>query len=116
MERAYRELMKVGCTACEYCMPCPEGVDIPACFDVYNHLHMFQDEETSRFQYAVKLSGIISGADPGFASSCIQCEECLEKCPQQLEIPTLLESVAEAFEGAGFDQRLAMVRQFLKKR
>jgi len=35
-EQAYRGWMKVGCTGCRYCMPCPEGVNIPGCFEMYN--------------------------------------------------------------------------------
>ena len=36
----YRELMKIGCTGCRYCMPCPSGVNIPLCFELYNNLYM----------------------------------------------------------------------------
>ena len=39
--RKYRELMKVGCTGCGYCMPCPSEVTIPSCFEEYNAMHMF---------------------------------------------------------------------------
>ena len=40
VEQKYRELMKVGCTGCRYCMPCPSGVNIPLCFELYNNLYM----------------------------------------------------------------------------
>ena len=113
VKQKYQQLMKVDCTACEYCMPCPAGVDIPSCFDVYNHLHMFGDVDGAKFLYAIKLSGILSGADPGFASECVQCEECMEKCPQHLDIPTFLESVKEELEGTDFEKRIAMAKQFL---
>ena len=112
-ENKYRELMKAGCTGCRYCMPCPQGVDIPACFEAYNNLHMSGNADEAKFMYVMSLSGIISNSEPGFASLCVQCGECLEKCPQHLEIPTLLESVVEDFEGPELEQRVAMAKQFL---
>jgi predicted aldo/keto reductase-like oxidoreductase len=45
----YRELMKVGCTGCRYCMPCPAGVNIPLCFEEYNNLYLVDDPEGERF-------------------------------------------------------------------
>ncbi len=113
VEQKYRELMKAGCTGCRYCMPCPEGVDIPACFDVYNSLHMFGNEDEAKFMYAARLGGAFSGGDPAFASLCVQCEECMEKCPQHLEIPTILEAVVADLEGPDLEQRAAMAKQML---
>jgi predicted aldo/keto reductase-like oxidoreductase len=40
----FRRVMKVGCTGCQYCMPCPAGVNIPSCFDFYNSRHTFKDK------------------------------------------------------------------------
>jgi Predicted oxidoreductases of the aldo/keto reductase family len=37
----WHSLMKVPCTGCQYCMPCPFGVNIPSCFEMYNNLFMF---------------------------------------------------------------------------
>ncbi|WP_440955481.1 aldo/keto reductase [Methanosarcina sp. Mfa9] len=114
-EKKYRELMKAGCTGCRYCMPCPSGVNIPACFDAYNNLHMSGNADEAKFMYAASLGGALGG-DPGFASQCVQCEECLEKCPQHLEIPTLLESVIEDLEGPDLEQRVAMAKQLFAKK
>ncbi len=111
-EKKYRELMKAGCTGCRYCMPCPQGVDIPACFEIYNNLHMFGDEDMAKFMYAGRLGGALGG-EPAFASQCVQCGECMEKCPQHLDIPTLLESVVEDLEGPDLEQRVAMAKQIL---
>ena len=44
----FRRVMKVGCTACQYCMPCPAGVNIPACFEAYNSHHVFKDKLARR--------------------------------------------------------------------
>jgi hypothetical protein len=114
VERAaekYGELMKINCTGCRYCMPCPEGVDIPACFEVYNNLHMFGGEDRLKMMYAAKMGGILRGAETNFASQCIQCGQCLDACPQQIPIPDMLEKVAEEFEGPGLEERIAFAKQ-----
>ena len=110
--RKYKTLMKVGCTGCGYCMPCPSDVHISGCFEVYNKMHMFGNEQEGKFMYAIRMSGMISGT-PGFASQCIQCGECLEKCPQEIEIPDLLEKVAEEMEDADLEKRVAMGKKML---
>ncbi len=111
--RKYKELMKVGCTGCGYCLPCPEGVAIPGCFEVYNQRHLFGKVEESRFTYAIRMSGMLSKGDPSYASQCVQCGECLEKCPQGIAIPDFLSDVAEELEGAGLEKRVAMGRKML---
>jgi predicted aldo/keto reductase-like oxidoreductase len=115
VERKYRELMKAGCTGCRYCMPCPEGVNIPVCFELYNNLHMSGNADEAKFLYAAMLSGILSAGEPGLASQCVQCGKCLEKCPQHLEILTILESVAEELEGPDLEKRMAMAKQAFKR-
>jgi predicted aldo/keto reductase-like oxidoreductase len=114
-ERKYRELMKAGCTGCRYCMPCPEGVNIPVCFELYNSLHMSGNADEAKFLYAAMLSGILSLGELGLASQCVQCGKCLEKCPQHLEIPTILESVVEELEGPDLEKRVAMAKQAFKR-
>jgi len=116
VEKKYHELMKVGCTGCEYCMPCPSGVDIPECFSIYNDLHMFGNVEGAKFTYAVNMSGVFTNSEPGgFASQCTECGQCMEKCPQGLEIPELLKAVAEELEGPDLEQRVAMAKKLFKK-
>jgi predicted aldo/keto reductase-like oxidoreductase len=107
--RKYREIMKVGCTGCGYCQPCPSGVDVPGCFDAFNAFHTFGKTREARFQYVLRASGILSG-HPGYASLCSQCGDCLDKCPQSLAIPDLLEQVVAQFEGDGLRDVEAMVR------
>jgi predicted aldo/keto reductase-like oxidoreductase len=106
--------MKVGCTGCRYCTPCPSGVDIPLCFEMYNNLYMSSNADETKFFYAARLGGILGG-EPGFASQCAQCGKCIEKCPQHLDIPTVLESVVEELEGSALEERIAMVKQLFKK-
>ena len=111
--RKYREIMAVDCTGCGYCQPCPSGVNIPSCFDVYNSLKMFGNADKAKLSYVIRLFDL-DGTDHGYASGCTQCGECLPKCPQELIIPDLLESVAAAFETDDLAQREAIVRQFLQ--
>ena len=78
---------QIGCTSCCYCMPCPAGVDIPGNFSVYNDYVKSVTPVTVK-KRAASLAG-------GFASSCIECGECLTKCPQHIEIPSQLKKVGE---------------------
>jgi len=115
VSRTYRELMKVGCTGCGYCMPCPSDVMIPGCFELYNKMHLFGDAEAVKFSYALRMGGGLSSGVPGFASQCVQCGECLEKCPQSIPIPEILADVVDAMEGPELEGRLAAARQMFQK-
>ena len=115
VEKKYRELMKVGCTACQYCMPCQNGVNIPLCFESYNNLALGDNPEGEKFGYAARLGGVIGTGKPQFASQCITCGECVDKCPQHIDIPTVLASVVAEFEGTDFEQRVAAAKQLFKK-
>lgn len=111
----YRELMKVGCTGCGYCTPCPSDVMIPICFELYNTMHMFENPEMAKFGYAIRMSGDLSGGVKGYASQCVQCGECLEKCPQNIEIPDILANVAAEMEDGEMGNRLAMARKMFQR-
>jgi predicted aldo/keto reductase-like oxidoreductase len=85
----YKELIAIPCTSCEYCMPCPQGVNIPRNFSSYNEGVMFDKPEASRGHYAwlkfaYEEQGIFD--HDVRAASCIQCAECEEKCPQGIPI------------------------------
>jgi uncharacterized protein len=87
---AYRALTPIDCTQCGYCAPCPNGVDIPACFGVYNDARIYGKRERSLFSY-----GWI--AEAARADRCTRCAECETRCPQQLAIGDWLEKVADYF-------------------
>ncbi len=106
--KKYKALMKVACTGCGYCMPCPSNVRIPGCFEIYNNMHTFNTGEMATFQYAVLLSGDLTGR-PGYASQCVECGECLEKCPQHIEIPEVLAQVATEMETDDMADKVKMV-------
>jgi predicted aldo/keto reductase-like oxidoreductase len=113
--RKYRELMVVGCTGCGYCMPCPSDVSIPVCFETYNKMHMFGEAEATKFSYAIRMSGILVDGKPKYASQCVECGECLEKCPQLIPIPDFLANVAAEMEGPEMEQRLALARKLFQE-
>ena len=112
--QTYRKIMKVGCTGCGYCLPCPADVLIPTCFDTYNSMHMFNTTAEAPFMYVMRMGGSLTGK-PGYASQCVECGECLERCPQQIDIPAQLEKVASELEGPHLSQIEQMVRQILFK-
>ncbi len=95
----YQEKILVPCTGCEYCMPCPTGVNIPQNFAILNN-YSLEQVWISRFQLRRKYKKLVGKKDKldnknpnGNALLCINCGECLEKCPQEINIPVELEKV-----------------------
>ncbi|MEN6516770.1 MAG: aldo/keto reductase [Methanospirillum sp.] len=115
VERTYRDLMKVGCTGCRYCMPCPAGVNIPLCFEEYNNLYLADDPDGEKFMYAARLGGAVALGKAEFASLCVRCGQCVERCPQRIDIPAVLETVVEELEGPDVEQRVALARQLFEQ-
>lgn len=76
----YRSFRAVPCTQCGYCMPCPNDVDIPSNFHLYNYGLIYADTGSSRFRYNQVM------AEESRAVECTQCRECEPNCPQQIEI------------------------------
>lgn len=103
VKEVYKDLMKVDCTGCGYCMPCPRGVDIPRCFNIYNQKYMFN--KSPSFDYLAILGGVFSGQE-AYAGLCNDCGKCLKACPQDLEIPELLNDVSRELEGRGFKYKV----------
>jgi len=84
----FLQRIKVPCTACAYCMPCPNGIDIPSCFRLYNDYHIYGRDENYRML-----------SDGKKASNCIECGECESHCPQFIAISRELKNVTSLFEG-----------------
>lgn len=80
----FRELTRVDCTGCGYCMPCPAGVNIPGNFSLYNRAFMYNDIENCRKQYSSK------DFESKRASKCRECGKCEKVCPQHLSIRKFL--------------------------
>jgi hypothetical protein len=84
---AYRKMLRVDCTGCGYCMPCPNGVNIPNNFGQYNDAYLFKSIEMNSFFYNQFM------APQERASACVDCMDCVEKCPQKINIPQELKEV-----------------------
>jgi uncharacterized protein len=112
--RVLAGLMRVGCTGCGYCMPCPAGVNIPLCFALYNHTHLFGDR-ISRFNYVGFTAGV-DGGTASCASLCRDCGRCEQRCPQGLPVRKLLSEVARDMEGLVFRPAVALVRAYYRLR
>ncbi len=110
----YKRLMKVPCTGCAYCMPCPNGVNIPANFNMYNQYHMFGNKIYTRGFYAVMLMGIMHG-EPADASLCKNCGVCAKKCPQHIAIPDELKAVKGSLGGLQTKIMLPIIKQAAKR-
>jgi len=83
----YERLKPIPCTACEYCMPCPNGVKIPDNFRIYSEAKLYDQLGSGKFRYG--------GLDAiSRASACIACGECIPKCPQHIAIIDELKKVA----------------------
>ena len=87
-----QKLQRVNCTSCNYCMPCPEGVNIPRNFELCNDHHMLHDPAAKN-----RYKGLLSDAEK--ASNCVQCGLCEEQCPQHIPIRAELGHVVDLFEG-----------------
>lgn len=96
VKETYLKIMKVGCTGCSYCMPCPKGVNIPLCFSFYNDYSMNKGAQP-RFQYLLMTSDAMGGKN-SLASQCIECGKCEKVCPQHLPIKAHLKSVRKDME------------------
>lgn len=87
----------VDCTKCRYCVDaCAEDIDIAKIFDLYNKHKMLKIDEWTQFGNA--YLNYTKLPDVGIASDCIECEACLEECPQSINIPDVLKDVAKTFE------------------
>ncbi len=88
----YEELSPIPCTKCGYCMPCPNGVNIPQNFELFNSATLFQGNSQ-----VLCRNLYLSLSESERAQACLQCGTCEERCPQGLEIGRLMQDVAEQF-------------------
>lgn len=84
-----KNFKSVPCTKCRYCMPCPMGLDIPEIFQIYNDWQLFGNAMRTK-QAIAKLE-----MKPG---DCVNCQNCMNMCPQHFEIPTLMQEIQAEFD------------------
>lgn len=86
--------MKVGCTGCGYCMPCPNRVDIPMTFHCYNLKHT-EGKSSGKWEY---LQSTAMRRETSSASQCIGCGKCEKHCPQGIPIREKLKEAVRELE------------------
>ena len=98
--RRMKEYTSVPCTACQYCMPCPYGIDIPAIFTHYNKCINENNvpESSQDANYRKARRAFLVGYDRSVpklrqASHCIGCDQCVHHCPQAINIPGELQRI-----------------------
>jgi len=95
-----KRLEGLYCTGCNYCMPCPFGVDIPANFSAYNLARVWGMDAMAKIQYKA-LGGREKDGEPtpAWAAACTGCRRCEPKCPQHIPIAQKMKEVVEALSG-----------------
>lgn len=100
---------RVGCTGCRYCMPCPQGVDIPGTFRCWNAMYI-ESKSDGRFQYAQTV-GLTK--EPAFATQCIGCGKCEKHCPQEIPIREKLKEADKALRPLPYRVGIDIARRFM---
>ncbi|MCR4651463.1 MAG: aldo/keto reductase [Lachnospiraceae bacterium] len=102
--------VKVGCTGCRYCMPCPKSVDIPGVFAAYNR--RFTDSYFSAFKDYIMCTALRKNSTA--ASNCVKCGKCETHCPQGINIRDELENAKRTFEGPIYKVSTFFMKRFMK--
>ena len=96
VKAVFRESYKVPCTGCNYCMPCPNRVNIPGCFNAYN-MSYANGFVTGMLQY-INATNALNSKGTMRVSNCVRCGLCEEKCPQHIKIANELVGVKKRIE------------------
>ncbi|MCD7825164.1 MAG: aldo/keto reductase [Clostridiaceae bacterium] len=100
--------IKVGCTGCGYCMPCPKEIDIPTAFRCYNRMYT-EKRSSARHEY---LQIVALQRNMGDISKCIRCGKCESHCPQHIEIRGKLQEAKKALLPLHYRLGIKLVRLF----
>jgi predicted aldo/keto reductase-like oxidoreductase len=101
---------KIYCTGCGYCMPCPQGINIPGCFAAYN-ASFAQNFVIGMQQFITSTAAM--GKKPHSPRLCVACGKCETHCPQHLPIREGLKQVVKRMEPLPIRLGLSLVRRFL---
>ena len=112
VRRIIKEKEKVGCTGCRYCMPCPQGVDIPGTFHYYNLMYIEGKKTGVRMEYARNVG---LQKDAGFASKCIGCGKCEQHCPQSIAIREKLKEADKDLRPLPYRIGIGLARKVLSR-
>ena len=103
--------LKVGCTGCGYCMPCPHGVDIPTAFRCYN-----QSADQKKLSAMLEYAQVTSlKKDSSAMTQCTKCGACEKHCPQHIEIRKELQNAKKALQPFYIRALLKVVSQLVKR-
>ena len=108
LKDAINHSMKVGCTGCGYCMPCPKNVDIPGTFSFYNLIYS-ENKKTARKGY---MQCTIFRQTPTSASQCVGCGKCEQHCPQGIPIREELKHASKELENVTYKLAGKAIRLF----
>ena len=109
----FNSMMKINCTGCGYCLPCPKGVNIPDCFNVYNEKYLFNKKMFGIIPHAMMNYYMVVGGITNKQSNaglCNHCGRCKRLCPQSLDIPNELDRVKSEFELFGFNYHIRFIK------
>ena len=107
---AINEKMKVGCTGCGYCMPCPKKVDIPGTFSAYNKRYT-----DSKFRSLIEYVMCTAlRKDSTSAANCVECGLCEKHCPQGIKIRQELKHARKELEGPIYQIAKKLIPLFIK--
>ncbi len=112
IKQSINERLKVGCTGCGYCMPCPQGVDIPSTFRCYNIMSM--DGKGTGRQEFFRIVGLRK--EPALPSQCIGCGKCESHCPQHIHIISELKNADKALNPWTHKIAIKVARKFLYRK
>lgn len=108
VKKEINQNIKVGCTACGYCMPCPKGIDIPTAFRCYNQMYT-EHKSSGRFEY---LQCLAYNKDRADIKECVECGKCESHCPQHLEIRKELKNARKALQPLHYNLLTKLMRLF----
>ncbi len=108
--KAINAKMKVGCTRCGYCMPCPKGVDIPGTFAAYNRRYS-EGKFASLVDYVMCTALRKNSTE---ASKCVGCGKCEMHCPQNIEIRKHLMDAKKVLETPFYRVAKRVVKWFMR--